>query len=479
MERILLEERLKTLSQDSGWPLDSVKLAWEALQTLPQEQRAFLTGERLAAILDYSPAECLHFLLAGTKSGIFEQRWCIFSPRSGWVLAQRENLGQLTGEKLRDPFSGEMIEPDLDQNILVTFSPKHSFFDDKPLAYDGLWEQYRLYARAFPHEADGQLVVSDFKVFNPWELGKVEVKASAGEVYNLITLEGRDICTVTVVGTEPQKPTSFIEKMVKYKAAKSAGVQTFDLILGENGFEKKDVQITVGRTVFWVENRSGTKIAIMVWKAPIPVTAPSVASFLKGRSLINNAYYRGHLAVADMPSEFCMAVSDQTCVLFQLEVNPSLPLDEQESYHLLRKGLGMVENAATSACGHFISRQTDSCMVVFSDPCLAIQLFGRVCKESLAAGGSPLQWKAAVVTGKVRLINRAGKLEYYGGSLTSGAGALASVKAPGLLIDGRALDQAAISRCLTSTGFRLEKGQSHTPGYKLYAFEGESALAPS
>lgn len=468
MERILLEERLKALSLESGWPLDSVKSAWEALQQLPSDQRVFLTGERAAAVWDYAPAECLRFLLAGVRAGVFEQRWGVFSPASGWVLEQAESLDKLPGERLRDPFSDDWIEPDLDRNIFVTFSPLLSFFDDKPQPYEGSWEPYRLFTRAFPQDSDGEMVLADFKAFNPWELGKLELYGNNGDVFELISLEGRSRLTVRFIGQEKKTAESFIERMVQYKSAKAnSSAQSFDVVLDVQGFSQNVLELRPGKGLFWLENRCGRKAAVMAWKQPVPRQRPQVASFLKGRQLINFPYFRQMALSQGVAEHFQVRMSGQSFLFIHLEAAARWDHceDEAQVFHLLRQVQDTVVKASAGFDGFLFKRVSEIFYVTLPDPLAAVRLVVHLIPALGTLLAQRMLVKFALVQGSVLLIQNQGQWDFYGAALNRGLALVNQGSGEEIQLDQESFQSPGVEAYLTEQGLAGDSSDSST-GWK-------------
>ncbi|NNM66653.1 MAG: adenylate/guanylate cyclase domain-containing protein, partial [Spirochaetales bacterium] len=456
MDRSLFEERLRLCADEVGWPLDSVKSAWDRLYSLEFNLRSTLTPARLGQALELDQETALRFLLAGFRAGLLETRWQIFQPISGWIVEETSSVGSLTGEILYDPFSRETVEPDLGTNILVVFRPSVLFFEDCTVSctYQS-WESYRNAKMAWPFASDPGTSPLAFKPFSPWELGKIEVIGKPGEVLRLICLETRSQLTLRVGGKTSVPGESFILKMENFRTLKAQETtiqQTLDLLLTPQGFEQKELEVSPGKLLIWLENRSTKSAGLSVWRSPVLPGPQPLLDVWNARSVINHPLARQNLVHGQLPDGFHLRISGEAFLFAGFEDSTRL-MDEKgdkEFFSISRRAVEQLVEVSQELGGFVVHKELDVFTLVFPSPLAASQAAVR-----MQAPGQEFSsiWKFTIFTGNVLLTPGDTGIRFFGYSINLGRKLLDRVRGGELWVSMSAFGSKGVPDFFLSSGY--------------------------
>lgn len=433
MERHLLEERLAEMSVQTGMSFDHLRQQWDILAALPPEQRMALNPHTAAEELGMSAQEATSFFLAGVRAGVFRQNWSVFSPESGWVLAAASGLGELNGQAVLDPFSERWVEPDLDRNVCVTFSPADVFFDERIDSFGGSLKEYKAvhYFNGFHEKPEFTLWnkarMLGFHVFSGYELGRVPLQLIAGEVYRIINLETCSYFTLIVSGRELAKDATFYEKMVYFKEVKqtsSQEIQTFDLELSSQGFSHKQGEMHPGRAVVWVQNRLSTPAAVFVYKLEAAAQSkmkrefpPEIGPFLSGRALLHHHQFRRMVMASPLPEGLRIKVSDLTILFVNIKGSTTIldRMGDSAAHDFLEEKLARLADLTAEGGGFLVKTISDKIVASFPDPLSAVKTAWKMFqRDGTDSESPPLSFKVGINSGSALLVKSNNQVDFFG-----------------------------------------------------------------
>lgn len=331
MEPYLVTERLKSLSQATGLSLDLVTQRWRDLQSRTPYEREELSPRDWDGAWNLSPSESVGFFLSMESAGLVTSRWNVLCPTCGRIVRRYQGLGEVDDGEVHCAACEQAFEVDLRTNASVVFSQADDIFPDRNNPYEGDEESYsrhvrtRLFERSPEVEAFERAQLRGFKVFKPWEIGKIPLSAEAGATYRLSCLELGSSFYLHIrpaeAGTE-----SFLLKMQKAKEDRERAmmgmgkpVVSVEVDLEETGFTLPEVKADAGRIEVWMTNNSKKTLAVSAtlvdFESQNRLFTPANARlkpFFSAQDLLSHPGYFMSLKADQLPETFHVRVSGLT-----------------------------------------------------------------------------------------------------------------------------------------------------------------------
>lgn len=433
MERYIFEERLKNFSSLIGWDVEKLREMWNSLSELSPHERAALNPIDLAPRFGLSLDDTITFFLYGTAAEIFQARWNVFSPGSGWILATYPHLREISRQRFFDPFIEHEVEVDLETTVAVTFGIKPQFFDDHVSPFEGSFESY--FGGFFaPHmvpkpefvEFDKNRRLS-FHVFATHEFGKIPLTPKAGEVYRIVNRETGSYFTINVRGKELRPGATFYEKMVFFKEtqAAAAAVQSIDLEVTDNGYSLRTGELQPGRAVIWVQNLLATKAGFHVHLVDSFALSKmrrlhphDIRPHLTGKMLLNNALYRELFLQEPLPDGYRVKITGLTMVQTNFTNATTLldKLGDRDAHDFLTKKVANLQDRIQERGGFLVKTISDEVMAAFPNPLDAVQASWEMMLDlwEVPYGEDRSELKIGIHTGPALVVKSNGALDFFG-----------------------------------------------------------------